>query len=286
MLQPNVRPIPVIRDLFDGQVDSARLGGVPEQTRGVIRAGEGRIRRGQFNRQTVETGLPEIESRLVRVVFGLRQRVVEKLLTAPDRVVVANRTAAEQDLVDHFLAVHAPFQRSTHIDVREWRSDGRHRECVVPVARNRMHLRLGCALAGCHTPCFELVSGVATVGANQVRATTQPVSWRLAAGLGGPGMDHIDTGDRRFARRAQTCGARTYRHGIRCCRQGTLDKVDGLPVEPIRRMDIARNQRRGSCVHSVDREHLDRVEEAAVVVPASRFFSSLADTPGSNATSR
>ena len=51
----------------------------------------------------------EIVACLVRIIFALRQILVEVALPGTDRVVVANFAVSEQDLVDDFLAVDGIF---------------------------------------------------------------------------------------------------------------------------------------------------------------------------------
>ena len=70
----------------------------------------------------LEAGLLQMELRLVRIIAVDRLRIGGEFDRRRDRIVIARRAIAQQDLVDEILAVDRPFERQSDIDIVE----GRH----------------------------------------------------------------------------------------------------------------------------------------------------------------
>src|SRR6202008_855726 len=96
---------------------------------------ENRVVGAEIDLQVRKSRLLQVELRFVRVVGVLRGRLDAELDRGRDRLIVADETMAEEDLLEDLFAVQRVFESKAHVDVIERRRVAEHREDVVAVTR-------------------------------------------------------------------------------------------------------------------------------------------------------
>ncbi len=134
LLQPDIRPVAVIRLAHYLDLDAGLGSRLAEQHRGV----DGLRKRGiggvELHRQAVEPSLFQVIPRLFRIIFALRHLGVKIAVGRRDRAVVSGLSETSEQELDKLLAVDGVFEGQTHIDIVEGRNirEHRHAEMLRP----------------------------------------------------------------------------------------------------------------------------------------------------------
>ncbi len=142
-MQPDVRPIAVIRLTLHLDVQPRRPCVFGKENRGIHRPVKGRIRGGQRYIKAFKPRLFQVVLRPLRIIGDLLKVVVVIGHRARDRLVVAHGAIAAQNLFDHVLAVDAVFQRHPHVHVVKRGRVGLHRHDVMQRAVLGVDLHVG-----------------------------------------------------------------------------------------------------------------------------------------------
>jgi hypothetical protein len=140
---PDVGPIAVIGLQLNGQRDACRIGRSREQVGRVNRPWERTRSNLQHDGRPVMAGLLVSLGSGSSIIFTLSDGFIKQRIGGVDRKVVAARTKAAKDLVDHFLTVDRQFQGHPQIVVVKRRLVAMHDEHIMPRARSTFDRHTG-----------------------------------------------------------------------------------------------------------------------------------------------